>query len=87
MKIMDTDSILFVKQDLFNRISPNKASKANGKELDSILSNDINQNQRDVFGDSYNIEFSNNFFKSRNTEKGIITFNGDYDWWSVNYFA
>ena len=83
MKIMDTDSILFVKQDLFNRISPNKASKANGKELDSILSNNINQNQRDVFGDSYNIEFSNNFFKSRNTEKGIITFNGDYDWWSV----
>ena len=48
MKIMDTDSILFVKQDLFNRISPNKASKANGKELDSILSNNINQNQRDV---------------------------------------
>ena len=82
MKIDNDASTLFVKQDLFANGSAKKASNATGKELDDMLILNRNQTEQDIFGDSYSVELKGQKINANATHE-TITFNGDYDWWSV----
>lgn len=78
MKISNGSSLLFVKQDLFAKLSPNKASFVSGKELDSAIVADRNKFDRDIFGDSYSVDINSD---ANNTNiRKLMYYNGDYDY-------
>ena len=94
MKISNDSSLLFVKQDLLINTSLSKASNASGRDLDAALIADRNKFDRDIFGDSYNVELKSKKiavggmitpfgYLDSNSEgftSKTITFNkGDYD--------